>query len=269
MPRNARTRRLYVDNLRRRFKTSTWDETGIFGFQPDDLANANPGGGALVAHDVMEHICHAPDSTSDEVAAFGTLWHLRLDSGWYPRNGGRFDAAGLASELGGVLRDAYYGDDWGQREGWPMHDPYAWDPKTTQPMHCEYIEDALLKCAIEACRIGQEEIYMGEDDAKKEEIRVEFVQFDLQNRMLGWLRHGYQVSERRYEKIGVDHASWLFDLISENVDKLKNMADGIEEIQLDVSINTKKGTCILRCPELEPGLIRIDPSDGQYGIARR
>ena len=49
------------------------------------------------------------------------------------------------------------------------------------------------------------------------------------------------------------------------------MAEGIEDIRLDISINTRKGTVIMRCPDLEPGytgFIRIDPSDGQYGIAR-
>lgn len=268
MPRSARDRRLYVDNLRRRFKSAVWTDVGTFGFEPTWFANSNPTTGRGVAHDMMEHICHGPDHTSDEIAAFGALWHLRLDSGWYPRNGGRFDRQGLAMELGSVLRDGYYGDDWGDRSGWPMADPFQWDPKTTKPMECEYLEEALLTASIEACRMGQEDIYQGEDEAKAEEVRVEFVQFDVQNRILGWLRHGYRVAERRYEKIGVDHASWLFDLITDNVDKLLDMAERIEEIELDISINTQKGTVIMRCPELEPGLIRIDPSDGRYGIVR-
>ena len=194
--------------------TWTTDDNGSTGWLQDGRPNFDVAGGALIAHDVLEHLPrgqkHGP--AEDELLALGARFYLRVASGWWWNQSYMTSVPNTwASELLNI---------------------YHSNHGNLAPRAVVELDDEDMECELQASL---------RDSAKmiSEECEIELADDDPFIVNAGaWLRTGFRAAEKRYKGTDPLNIMWLAECIEKECDRFK----GEEGERLIVRVHEKDQT---------------------------
>lgn len=211
--------------LSRTFTVKEHEEYGSIGLQPDWVGNqamVEPIGGMGAAHDILEHPINGIGGAENEFMALGAMYWIRGQNNWWARGGNvRKVEEHMTSDYEQILPRIF--------EGYET----LKDPGRTYRLSDECAEECFRSSVNIGFRnvISEREEY---DQAVKDLIHA-----GGKERIIGWLRKGYRMAQKRYRGIDNYHLSYVFSRIEKALDKELKHAD--EGMKVKVQIDLERG----------------------------
>ncbi len=201
--------------IRREFEYKESENYGTLGWLAIDAPSTfDPGGGQLVAHDMLEHMPDTDDSLHHECMALGGVIFVRGETGmlgniWYT------PAEALASDIVSLLSQyVAYGTGFLKK------------PPRTYRLREEWVENMIVEIRQHGIADTLKELERYETNLDQEATYNEVI--EKANWMADWMRIGYRRTYRRYE--GWRRHSYdigdLFRRIKEEVDAIRHPEEG-------------------------------------------
>lgn len=210
----------------RTFTCKEHQEYGGLGWQPDWVENqamVDPIGGMGVAHDILEHPLRGIGGAENEFMAFGSIYWIRGQNNWWRQNGNFLSVEDhMSSDYAQILPRIIEGYETLKSPG-----------RTTR------LDDDRAE------EVFHNSIQMGFLTTIAEQDHLEEGIHDLihdggKDRVLGWLRKGYRMAQKRYKGIDSYDVACIFTNIMNDADKrLKHAEEGMK-LKVWIDFDTRR-----------------------------
>jgi hypothetical protein len=222
----------------RKFVTAVDEDSGIWGFQPIGIDGAEPAYGNGVAHDTLEHFVGTTgDGLADELMAFGAMWWIRVDNGFFLRQWNPDPIYQLKSDLGDFFNERGSG--------------YLPEPPV-RALHPRHTKRSQFHEFLRLMAAGAEECINEHGyDANEDEIEGmrESLDAAFQRRCAGWMMEGYLRAPRRYRGIDSYTVMELFKRLGQKMERIYKDLEGAGEpegVEFTVSVFPKTDRIVIR-----------------------
>lgn len=204
----------------------------IAGLCPWGMANADPGSGRTVAHDILEHFSFAGDPVQNELLALGALYLLRFESGAQLTSTTRSLAELLATSVFEVLSDL-------------MNDHSLQPPRSRRVPNRQALPEHVVTQAVDLAYQRLDEAAEREADEWCEPRRA--LLHTHKAAVTAWVLAGYQQATLRYRNTDVyTVGSTVFDDIARQSQALIDSGLLSEGDRVRVSVDAQQGAVNLR-----------------------
>jgi hypothetical protein len=192
--------------IHRKFIHEYSDKYGSWGWRPAWMPNFDPLQGMGIAHDILEHFPGDDGSVEGELMAHGAMLFVRGE-GYF--NQDRFNYQSDALEtIAGDVPDLLY-------------DELFWAGRTlgTPPRHIVEEEDEERLRTITHHAMSEARMSIGWRAGDHKDDLTAFLNKEMDERVLGWLRRGFVRAQHRYRRISKDSVLHVFKVIEQAADE--------------------------------------------------